>query len=65
MDLNLPVQAVVNRLSPSDISALSEDRVLFGGLPGDPGPFSTAIDPRLRGCEMFPGHGCLYGIAYF
>ena len=65
MDLNLPVQAVVNRPIPSDISGLSEDRMLFGVLPGDPGPFSTAVDPRLRGCETFPGRGCLYGIAYF
>ncbi len=65
MDLNLPVQAVVNRSVPSDISVLSEDRMVFGGLPGDPGPFSAAVDPRLRGCETFPGHGCSYGIMYF
>lgn len=66
MDLNLPVQAAaVDRSVPLDIHVLSIDQMSFGVLPGDPSPFSAAVDPRLRGCEMFSGYGCLLGNAYF
>lgn len=36
-----------------------------GPLAGDPGQFSATVDPRVRGCEMFRGRGCLSGSRYF
>jgi hypothetical protein len=37
----------------------------YGTMPGDPGPFSPAVDPRVHGCEIFLGHGCLTGTRHF
>lgn len=80
MDLKLPVQATVDRRILLDVYLLSRNIVKdgkiiqifknpvdgpFGTMPGEPGQFSLAVDPRLRGCEMFSGHGCLRGTRYF
>lgn len=72
MQVNLPVQAVVDRSVLLDMfmrSVYVRDKdgsviqILknpvggpYGMMPGDLGWFSVSIDPRVLGCEMFRGH---------
>lgn len=78
MELRTPVQAVVDRSAPLGTYRLDVDKNgkvvgvgkkfvdgRFGALPDDPGRFAAMVDPRLRGCEMFTGYGCLRGKGYF
>lgn len=84
MALNLPVQAVVNRAIPFDMYLTSRKIVdengkvveivknpvdgPFGSMPGDPGWFSRAVDPRLGVCRVLSRYAvphCLHGRGYF